>query len=100
MISDTHIGGNWFSSYETHELFSSFLKSLSEPTTTVHTLIILGDMLELWNFPYGQKPLSVVEILQHQNLWNTNVSHFVELLKQVENNNVIDKFSLVLRFLR
>jgi hypothetical protein len=83
-----HLGSSWFSDKTNLQHFKNFLLQLTKKETKVHTFIILGDLIETWLTPFNERPKSVQEIFTHKNLFNSNISEFMEILNQISKNNV------------
>jgi UDP-2,3-diacylglucosamine pyrophosphatase LpxH len=88
VVSDLHLGSSWFSDQKNLFYFKEFLLKLTKKETKVHTFIILGDLIETWLTPFNERPKSVQEIFTHKNLFNANISEFLEILNQISKNDV------------
>ena len=56
VISDTHIGSTWFTNESSHNDLMKVLRMTAAPQSGIDTLVLLGDIVELWMDPVAQKP--------------------------------------------
>eukprot|EP01080_Neovahlkampfia_damariscottae_P000724 gene724-8976_t len=61
---------------------------MTKPETKVHTLIVLGDIIETWLTGYDEQPMPVEEIFKHENLYNANIKEFMQTLEKISKNNI------------
>ena len=61
---------------------------MTKKETKVHTLIILGDLIETWLTGYNEIPMSIEQIFNHENLYNANIKEFMNIFDKISKNNV------------
>jgi predicted phosphodiesterase len=62
VISDVHAGSSWYTPSSASRL-RTLLASMAEPETRVHTLVVAGDLIELWLQVAAETPLAPSEVL-------------------------------------
>ena len=77
ILSDLHMGGEW--SLEIRSRLEEFLKTLAKTADHyVHSLILLGDIFEMWMTPLAITPPTVKDFLQK---WRSDEVIKYEILK-------------------
>ena len=63
VLSDVHMGSSWTKdSVSELRQFESYLKGIA--LSTAHSVILLGDVFDLWATPIDQRPISLDEMKQ------------------------------------
>jgi len=87
-ISDLHIASPWFVDKANQEQLSSLLAEMANPETEVKRLVIVGDFIEMWLYPFNKKPKSAKAILNSERLFKTNVLAFMKQFRKIVENGV------------
>eukprot|EP00767_Chilomastix_cuspidata_P003745 gnl/Chilomastix_cuspidata/3869.p1 GENE.gnl/Chilomastix_cuspidata/3869~~gnl/Chilomastix_cuspidata/3869.p1 ORF type:complete len:1088 (+),score=431.03 gnl/Chilomastix_cuspidata/3869:1309-4572(+) len=82
VISDTHIGSDWFNE-KSARLLNEMLNDLTDPHTSVDTLVVLGDFIEIWLQDSSETLVSPAEIVQLPLCW-----HFFRMFQKIAINGV------------
>ena len=72
VLSDVHMGSSWTKdSVSELRQFESYLKGIA--LSTAHSVILLGDVFDLWATPIDERPVSLDEMkqqwMQKQVMW-------------------------------
>jgi UDP-2,3-diacylglucosamine pyrophosphatase LpxH len=73
---------------QNHEILKSFLTEMTDPNTDVKRFVMLGDVIEMWLYPFNEVPNTVSDILASRDLFNTDVRSFMQLMGKIADNNV------------
>ena len=92
VFSDLHLGGHW--SKETVDELKEFLLKLAKIAEEyVHTIVMLGDVLEMWMTPITLAPASKEEFVKswknHKVLCCTFQSYFIVILLDIHSSHSI-----------
>jgi len=78
----------WFTDPVKIQGFRNFLGNLTLPNVAVHTLVIAGDLIEMWQNPFEENQAPAQTILQSPTQLGSPVREFIDLLKRVQQNNI------------
>lgn len=91
VVSDLHVGSVWFESSARQQKLMSFLdyvESSAREGNGPQTLVLLGDIIELWLTPFYQVPPSPTEAAANQNSHGFNVRAFVKMIQRISDAGV------------
>lgn len=88
VISDTHIGGDEFVGAIKDHL-PNYLKQFAKPETLTHTLVLAGDIIDVWwDANFTEETPTVVEFLRSKNYRGVDISSYVQIFKDIIANGV------------
>jgi UDP-2,3-diacylglucosamine pyrophosphatase LpxH len=62
---------------------------MADPETDVKRLVLVGDFIEMWLYPFKETPKTAKSILNSKKLFKTNVLSFMKQFKKIVENDVI-----------
>lgn len=84
ILSDMHLGSTWFQNGRQQEKLKEFLKQLECCSPDVDTVMLLGDVYELWNYKFNEKPPTLINALTQSKERNgVSMSTYNKLLKKI-----------------
>jgi len=88
VMSDLHIGSPFFTNTRAKNMLTEFLIEHTLPNTDVWMLVLIGDILELWQHSFDETPLMPLELLNSPNRFGVNVTYYMDLIRKISANDV------------